>query len=107
MCIAKSAGLVLCTREAGISVWRILKGKVNEETEEPEAFDGEDKEGGFERVLDMDLNVHSNLVASAISDDGKWVVVSDWYETKLFRMEISVSSLPPRYRQTLIDVTLG
>ncbi len=86
--MAKSARLVLCVREAGITIWRVLKIKTPERTEdmdvdgEMEEPTGSKKEGGFERVLDMDLNVHSNLVAGAISDDGKWVVVSDWYEAK-------------------------
>jgi U3 small nucleolar RNA-associated protein 4 len=44
-------------------------------------------------VLDVELNVHTNLVASAMSDDGQWLVVSDLYETKLFSIEIDVSLL--------------
>jgi hypothetical protein len=35
----------------------------------------------------MDLQVQTNLTASAISDDGRWMVVSDMYESKLFRLE--------------------
>jgi len=52
-----------------------------------------DGQAGFEQVLDMDLNVHTNLVASAISGDGKWIAVSDWYESKLFHLETLVSHL--------------
>ena len=39
----------------------------------------------------MVLNVRTNLIASAISDDGAWLVVSDFYETKLFSLEATVS----------------
>ena len=94
--LAKGARLLLCMRDSGLSVWRIKQKRkqstdgdemlVDEETSVPSQEDG-----GWERVLDMDLNVHTNLVASGISDDGKWIVVSDWYETKLFRLEQLVS----------------
>ena len=94
--LAKGARLLLCMRDSGLSVWRIKQKRkqspdsdemlVDEETSVPSQEDG-----GWERVLEMDLNVHTNLVASGISDDGKWIVVSDWYETKLFRLEQLVS----------------
>ena len=58
---------------------------------DPDAEPPED--GGYVPVLDIDLNVHTNLVATAISDDGKWIAVSDWYESRLFRIETEVSSL--------------
>lgn len=77
----------MCMRDAGLSIWRILQ------KSEPEldADDASAKEGGWEMVLDMDLNVQTNLVASAISDDGRWIAVSDYYETKLFYVEHAVS----------------
>lgn len=34
--------------------------------------------------------LQTNLIASGISPDGRWLVVSDLYETKLFRL-VSVS----------------
>jgi hypothetical protein len=39
------------------------------------------------------LRVHTNLVASAISDDGRWLVVSDAYEMKLFLLQAGVRGL--------------
>lgn len=102
VCVAKGGRLVCCVREAGVSVWRIKK-----RVEEGEGEGGEEgiepkEEGGWERVLDMDLNVQSNLVAGAISDDGRWLVVSDWYETKLFQLEHLVSPLPPQRLRELM-----
>ena len=75
-------------RDAGVSLWRIRPRRSADpiEGEEPA------EDGGWEPVLDMDLSVHTNLVASAISDDGRWLAVSDWYESKLFRIETLVSS---------------
>lgn len=85
--LARQARLLLCQRDAGASIWRILPkhaptyGEDGLEELSPAA------EGGWEPVIDLDLVVNTNIVASAISDDGEWVVVSDWYESKLFHME--------------------
>lgn len=84
--LARQARLLLCQKDAGVSIWRIKEKDPqagNEDVEEsaPPSL------GGWEPVLDMDLTVHTNLVTSAISDDGKWVIVSDWYESKLFRVQ--------------------
>ncbi|TFY69046.1 hypothetical protein EVJ58_g640 [Rhodofomes roseus] len=91
------ARLLLCMRDTSVTVWRIL------EKHSPfgiENLDEAQPEGGYERVLDMELNVHTNLVASAISDDGRWVAVSDWYETKLFELkeELNGDITPRRIR---------
>ena len=90
--LARQARLLLCMRDSGVSVWRVLPRRTTAlNAEDPDAEPPED--GGYVPVLDMDLNVHTNLVASAISDDGKWIAVSDWYESRLFRIETEVSSL--------------
>ena len=91
--VARRVRLVLCRRDSGISVWRILeKGrKRGVEEDQDEGESPPTSVGGWEPVLDMDLSVHTNLVASAISDDGNWIVVADWYETKLFRLHKQVS----------------
>jgi len=90
--IARGARLVLCMHETGLSVWHVLN--------IPSAvmvIDGRDDSTdpelrvGWESVLEMELNVQTNLIASALSDDGRWVVVSDLYETKLFELRKTVS----------------
>ncbi|PBK77057.1 WD40 repeat-like protein [Armillaria solidipes] len=82
VCISRGARLVSCLREAGVSIWRINE-RSEESLDDGEAASGDD---AWDKVLEMDLNVHTNLVASAISDDGRWFVVSDLYETKLFSL---------------------
>ncbi|KAI0082243.1 WD40 repeat-like protein [Panus rudis PR-1116 ss-1] len=89
--VAKSARLVMCMKDSGLKIWRV-KPRKNVSNDEDIAVNGEvegndSRDGGWDNVLEMDLNVHTNLVASAISDDGNWISVSDWYETKLFRLE--------------------
>ena len=89
--IARQARLVTCMRDNGLSVWRILRKSALPEQES--VLHGTLEVGyqkGWEKVLDMELKVYTNLVASAISDNGKWLVVSDFYETKLFMIEDDV-----------------
>ena len=50
--------------------------------------------GGWDKVLEMDLNVHSNIIGHEISDDGKWLAVSDLYESKLFSLRTDASLHP-------------
>ncbi|PWN45940.1 hypothetical protein IE81DRAFT_319786 [Ceraceosorus guamensis] len=44
-------------------------------------------EAGWRKLLEMEPRAQSNLVAHAISPDGKWLAVSDLYETKLFELK--------------------
>lgn len=87
MCVARKARLVLCMYETGLRIWRILD-IPNAST----VIDGMDNTTdpetrvGWENVLEMELNVHTNLISSALSDDGQWLVASDLYETKLFKL---------------------
>jgi U3 small nucleolar RNA-associated protein 4 len=98
--VARGARLVSCVREAGLSLWRILKkGGSPHDAEQEADLDALENgpSGGWERVLEMELSVHSNIVSHEISDDGSWLAVSDLYETKLFSLQTNVSVIdPPR-----------
>ncbi|KAI0690679.1 WD40-repeat-containing domain protein [Cytidiella melzeri] len=94
--VARQARLLLCQRDAGVSVWRISEKGIGRKSGMERSRDEEEEEGeevpfpsvgGWEPVLDMDLSVHTNIVTSGISDDGTWVAVADWYESKLFRLQ--------------------
>ncbi|KAH9049447.1 WD40 repeat-like protein [Lactarius hengduanensis] len=95
--LAKGARLVLSTGDTGLAVWRLPeKFSVKEDSELAPIG----KTHGWSKVLEMDLRVQTNLVASAISDDGRWLAVSDAFETKLFllRTESSIDLKPVRVR---------
>ncbi|KAJ7102153.1 WD40-repeat-containing domain protein [Mycena belliarum] len=92
--VAREARLVCCIRDAGLSIWKILK-KPQPLDEAVASVDDLDAPG-WEKVLDMELNVHTNLLASAISDNGRWLVVSDLYESKLFSLTDSAGAIKPR-----------
>ncbi|TFK90207.1 WD40 repeat-like protein [Polyporus arcularius HHB13444] len=95
--LARNARLVMCTREAGLTVWRIAKRKQKGDDFDADVEGPNPQDGGWERVLDMDLTVQTNIAAGAISDDGKWIAVADWYETKLFQLtEEKNGDLKPR-----------
>ncbi|KAJ7630718.1 WD40-repeat-containing domain protein [Roridomyces roridus] len=88
--VAREARLVCCTRDAGLGIWRILKTAGEKEEEDPDAVD-------WEKILDMELTVHTNILASSISADGRWLVVSDVYESKLFLLvSDSTGSIKPK-----------
>lgn len=98
MKVARQARLITCARDAGLTVWRIQKKPDGAGTEEEAALEDIEAvsfENGWEKVLEMEFNVNSNLVAHQISDDGKWLVISDIYETKLFvlNQDVSIISL--------------
>ena len=88
--LARQARLLLCMRDTSLTVWKVLPRSTPQEGKYDYDMDPEKPDGGYERVLDMSLKVHTNLVASAISDDGRWIAVSDWYETKLFELREEV-----------------
>jgi U3 small nucleolar RNA-associated protein 4 len=85
--LAKRARLVLSTGDTGLAVWRLPE-KPSVEEGPPPALSGEGL--SWKKVLEMSLRVQTNLVASAISDDGRWLAVSDAFEAKLFWLQEDV-----------------
>ncbi|KAI0768510.1 WD40 repeat-like protein [Trametes elegans] len=101
--LAKKARLIVCTRDAGLTVWRIPKRQLR--ADEDVDIPPPGSQDGWERVLDMDLNVQTNISAGAISDDGQWIAVADWYETKLFQLtEEKNGDLKPRRIRTFASM---
>lgn len=82
--LAKRARLVLSTSDTVLTVWR-LPGKPPLEEEQSLVLSGEGP--GWHKILEMSLRVQTNIIASAISDDGRWLAVSDAYEAKLFWLQ--------------------
>ncbi|RSH87122.1 U3 small nucleolar RNA-associated protein [Saitozyma podzolica] len=85
--VARGARLVVGRKDRSVGIWRVLE-----------------DEQGWEKVLEMDLRLRTNIVSVAISDDGYWLAVSDLYETKLFRLSVSPSgTLHPTRIRSLHD----
>lgn len=102
MCVAPTARLVSCMHETGLKIWRVLDIPTTaiiidgmDDATDP------DSRVGWESVLEIELNVHTNLISSSLSDDGRWLVASDLYETKLFELTITVSALRLRAKRML------
>ncbi|KAH6917613.1 U3 small nucleolar RNA-associated protein 4 [Coprinopsis sp. MPI-PUGE-AT-0042] len=97
--VSRSSRLVSCIREAGITVWKLAEKPPDKDASREEGMDDDDAPlelpqadedayaGGWEKVLEMDLNVASNIATHRISDDGSWLAVSDMFETKLFKLQ--------------------
>lgn len=81
--ISVGGGMVVCLREKGAGVWRVRSA----------AEEGGEKKGGWDKVLEMELKVASNLISGAISQDGSWLALSDLAETRLFKLEVRLSPL--------------
>ncbi|KAF7320238.1 WD-REPEATS-REGION domain-containing protein [Mycena kentingensis (nom. inval.)] len=97
--VARGQRFICCARDNGLDVWRILKKPISGSDEDIPASDEPDAPE-WEKVLDMELNVHTNILASDISDDGRWLVASDLYETKLFSLvsDLDGNITPKRIR---------
>jgi U3 small nucleolar RNA-associated protein 4 len=100
--VSRGARLVSTVSEAGLAVWRIVNGDslpqalLSEDQVEGDRSPSPKFASGWEKVLEMDLSVHSNIVAHEISEDGSWLAVSDLYETKLFRLNLGEDGLTPK-----------
>jgi U3 small nucleolar RNA-associated protein 4 len=80
-------------RDTGIDIWRILDIPGSDVIlDGVDASTDPETRTAWEKVLEMDFNVRTNLIASAMSDDGRWLVVSDMYEAKLFELSSNVSN---------------
>ncbi|KAK4701683.1 U3 small nucleolar RNA-associated protein 4, partial [Phenoliferia sp. Uapishka_3] len=99
--VAREARLLVCRRDRTLGVWRVEEGKGGsgggegksgwKRRQELFGLQGEEEEDvapakGWSKIIDMELKLQTNLVASAVSSDGKWLAVSDLFETKLFRL---------------------
>ena len=94
MCVSRGARLVANMHETGINIWRILDIPGSDSVlDGVDASTDPESRNAWEKVLEMDLNVRTNLIASALSDDGRWLVVSDMYEAKLFELRTNVSTV--------------
>lgn len=96
--------------ESGKVGWKKFRERFGVAEEEEESK--ESGEEGWKKVVEMELKVsfalgvcrmrlmmalvqlQTNLIASAVSNDGKWLAVSDLYETKLFRLQLVRPSSP-------------
>lgn len=106
MCVSRRARLVASIHETGVNIWRVLcipDSDIIVNGVDP-STDPETRTS-WEKVLEMDLNVRTNLIASALSDDGRWLVVSDLYEAKLFQLSFNVSSADIKPVNVLPDLS--
>lgn len=73
--ISRSARLVLGRKERSVGIWKVHS-----------------DEQGWDKLLDMDFRLRTALTCAVISEDGRWMAVSDLYETKLFALRSSSAS---------------
>ncbi|KLO20437.1 WD40 repeat-like protein [Schizopora paradoxa] len=106
--LSRAQRLLCCVKESSVAFWKVL-GQARSASQYDTAADrtGEqfssDKEG-FEKLLDMDLDMTTNICASAVSEDGRWLAVADVYDIKLFELrEQEDGRLKPRRIKSLMS----
>ncbi|EJD04371.1 WD40 repeat-like protein [Fomitiporia mediterranea MF3/22] len=124
--VARTGRLIVCSRGTGVSVWRIvgqarLPSALEADLRAAQAMDvdgpssgagamkQEEDECGYEKLLDMELDVVTNICSCAISDDGHWLVVSDTYEIKLFELLVASGDgrIKPRRIKSFMPMLAG
>lgn len=107
--VARAVRLVVCTKDTDVSFWRIRgKARVQDDLESylhSTREDETDDESRYEKLLDMELDLTTNICASAISPDGRWFAVSDVYEVKLFELTFADDeALRPKRVKTFMPI---
>lgn len=90
--VSRTARLVLGRKERSVGVWKLHA-----------------DEAGWEKMLDMDFRLRTALTCAVLSEDGKWMAVSDLYETKLFALRPSTEgtgSLVPKRIKSFLPTLL-
>ncbi|KAF8624779.1 hypothetical protein AX15_005669 [Amanita polypyramis BW_CC] len=102
--LARHARLIACMGDAGLSIWRLsTESRIDVDDVVQDMQESELR--GWQKVLEMDLSVNGNLIASAISDNGQWLVASDQFDTKLFSLSTdSEDRLIPRRIRDLTSI---
>ncbi|KAF9459481.1 WD40-repeat-containing domain protein [Collybia nuda] len=85
--VTRSTRLVYCLHDTGLSIWRIPLKSLSTVNDDTRTLPNDTNTPDWVKVLEMELNVHTNLIASRISDDGRWLAISDLYEVKLFSLK--------------------
>ncbi|KDQ13643.1 hypothetical protein BOTBODRAFT_33349 [Botryobasidium botryosum FD-172 SS1] len=82
--VSRGAKLLLCAKDTSVVLWRVRR---DPKDMVPEALR---TDRGWDKLLEVQLKVQTNIQAIAISEDGRWMAVSDLHETKLFRLTYAV-----------------
>lgn len=91
--ISRAARLVLGRKERSVGVWKVHS-----------------HEQGWDKLLDMDFRLRTALTCAVLSDDGRWMAVSDLYETKLFALRpasTGTGSLVPKRIKSFLPTLLA
>jgi len=101
--LSASGRLMLARLESSLALFELAPVNRTEAGRLAAKDDDEGAGGGWQKLLDMELNATTSLIASAVSDDGKWVAVSDLGETRVFYLDEDdeEATITPRRLKTL------
>ncbi len=78
--VAHKARILACMDDTTVSLWKI-------DHAEMVHAEGGEPSGSWAKLAELDLKVKTNLTACALSSDGTWLAIADFYETRLFKLE--------------------
>ena len=87
--ICPSQKWLLLRREKSLGIWQLPETG-------GEAVANDDVAPSWTKVLEMQVKLRSNIVCAEISNDARYIAVSDVYETKLYEMELVGQEVVPR-----------
>ena len=101
--LSASGRLMLARLESSLALFELAPINRSDTGRLLDDDDGTGTGGGWQKLLDMELSATTSLVASAISDDGKWLAVSDLGETRVFYLDEDdeEGTITPRRLKTL------
>lgn len=91
---------LILRREKSIAIWKLP-------LQASEGDDDDSKKVDWKMILEMQIRVQSNLVCAEISQDGRFLFVSDLYESKLFELNESGKEITPKRIQSFSTKTFA
>lgn len=81
---------VVARREKAVAIWKLP------DTASADEEEGFAKEDNWKKVLEIQAKVHTNIVCVEISSDGRFLLIADLYESKLFELRGDGDDVLPR-----------
>ncbi|KAG8686907.1 U3 small nucleolar RNA-associated protein [Ceratobasidium sp. 395] len=101
--LASRAKMVVSFSGRVVGVWRLPE-RASSSSDELGVSVGGGGGADWEKLLEMELRFRTNITAGVISADGRWLAVTDAWETKLFSLEEVKGTLRPRRSRTIASV---
>ncbi|WVN86073.1 uncharacterized protein L203_101231 [Cryptococcus depauperatus CBS 7841] len=87
---SRDGRLVAVRKERSVGIWKV-----------------EENEAGWEKLLEMELRLRTNLISLALSPNGQYLALSDLYETKIFRLSLVEGKLKVKRLSKFLTILIS